>query len=129
MAGAGGWIPRLGAAKGLPSWLSQQDLDYVVGQFESAGFRGGVNYYRNFKGNWQRGADREDFRIRVPTLFLAGSRDGVIGGATENTLREVMSPLVPKLRAVTLVPEIGHWIQQEAPAETNAALVAFLSSL
>ena len=126
---AGGWIPRLGAPKGLPDWLSQADLDYVVSQFEHAGFRGGVNYYRNIGPNWELTAGREDETIKVPTLFLAGSRDVVIAGATKESLEAMMSPLIPDLRGVVLVPEIGHWIQQEAPEETNAALLEFLRGL
>ncbi len=126
---AGGWIPRLGAPQGLPDWLTQEDLDYVVGQFEKAGFRGGVNYYRNFGRNWELTADREDFTIRVPSLFIAGSQDVVIGGATQEALTDLMTPLIPDLRGVILVPDEGHWIQQEAPQATNDALIEFLSSL
>jgi pimeloyl-ACP methyl ester carboxylesterase len=36
---------------------------------------------------------------------------------------------VADLRGVVLVPEAGHWVQQEAPAETSAALLDFLASL
>ena len=126
---AGGWIPRLGASKGLPDWLTQADLDYVVGQFEHAGFRGGVNYYRNIERNWELTANTTDLTITVPTLFLAGSRDVVIGGATQEALEGLMAPLIPDLRRVTLVPEKGHWIQQEDPAATNAALLDFLSGV
>ena len=50
---AGGWIPRLGAPRGLPGWLTQADLDYLVGEFERTGFGGGIHYYRNFERNWQ----------------------------------------------------------------------------
>src|SRR5262245_60183853 len=32
----------------LPAWLSQQDLDVYVAEFERTGFRGGLNWYRNF---------------------------------------------------------------------------------
>jgi pimeloyl-ACP methyl ester carboxylesterase len=32
-------------------------------------------------------------------------------------------------RGATLIPGAGHWVQQEAPAATNAALDAFLASL
>src|SRR5262245_33144746 len=45
---AGGWTDRMGAPKGLPSWLTQTDLDYYVSEFKEAGFRGGINFYRNF---------------------------------------------------------------------------------
>jgi len=36
---------------------------------------------------------------------------------------------VPDLRGVVLVPDTGHWVQQERPAETNAAMLQFLSGL
>ena len=32
-------------------------------------------------------------------------------------------------RGSTIIPDVGHWIQQEAPAATNAALGAFVDSL
>ena len=30
----------------LPSWLTDEDVDYFVSKFEKTGFTGGVNYYR-----------------------------------------------------------------------------------
>ena len=32
-------------------------------------------------------------------------------------------------RESVILPGIGHWVQQEAPAETNAALQGFLKGL
>ena len=126
---AGGWIPRLGAPIGLPDWLAQKDLDYVVSQFEMAGFRGGVNYYRNIGRNWELSAGRTDENILVPSLFIAGELDVVIGGANRESLETSMKRLIPDLRDVILIPEKGHWIQQEAPVATNRALVRFLKGL
>jgi len=37
-----------------------------------------------------------------------------------------MSRVAPDLRDVVLIPEIGHWVQQEAPEETNQAMSDFL---
>ena len=125
---AGGWIPRLGEPLGLPDWLSQADLDYYVQQFEHAGFRGGVNYYRNLNRNWQLTAELDPV-IRVPTLFIAGDQDIVIAGADMESLTARMAPVIPDLRAVVLLPGIGHWVQQEAPDETNAAIISFLAEL
>jgi pimeloyl-ACP methyl ester carboxylesterase len=126
---AGGWIDRLGAAKGLPDWLTAADLDYVVSQFEQAGFRGGINYYRNFERNWEITPHLNGVKVQLPTLFLAGERDVVLAGATQEALTSSMLQAVEDLRGVLLFPNIGHWVQQEAPAETNAAMLAFLKQL
>jgi pimeloyl-ACP methyl ester carboxylesterase len=40
-----------------------------------------------------------------------------------------MRAAVPALRDAVILPGAGHWIQQERPAETNAALIAFLRHL
>ena len=37
----------------LPSWLTEADLDFFAGEFKRAGFRGGVNWYRNTDRNWE----------------------------------------------------------------------------
>lgn len=125
----GGWIPRLGAPQGLPEWLEKQDLDYYVAQFEASGFRGGVNYYRNFQRNWEITESLAESKIEVPTLFIAGAKDGVIQGATADALEKLMGRAIEDLRAVVLVPEMGHWIQQENPGATNDALLGFLNDL
>ena len=121
---AGGWLPRLGTPLGLPNWLSDDDLDYYVKQFSRNGFRGGVNYYRNFDRNWAAAAEIKDPVVRVPTLFIAGTQDMVIAGANEGQLKARMSPVAPEL-TLTLLPEFGHWIQQEAPMATNDAMLKF----
>lgn len=126
---AGGWIGRLGAPRGLPDWLKPEDLDYIVGQFEQSGFRGGVNYYRNFHRNWEITPQLDGVKITIPTVFIAGSRDVVIAGATQEQLQGSMSRVVEDLRGVVLIPEIGHWVQQEAPDATNAAVLQFLRGL
>lgn len=126
---AGGWIPRMGAPKALPPWLSQEDLDYYVKEFSEAGFRGGINYYRNFHRNWELTAQFANTTIKAPVTFIAGARDSVIGGRTAEQLQAGMEPVVEDLRRVTLIPNAGHWVQQERPEETNAAMLEFLESV
>ena len=126
---AGGWIDRLGAPIRLPDWLTENDLNYIVSQFEEAGFRGGVNYYRNFHRNWEITEHLAGEKIGIPTLFIAGEEDFVIGGSTEEQLTASMSRVVEDLRDVVLIPDTGHWVQQEAPLATTAAMLKFLNGL
>ena len=126
---AGGWIPRLGAAKGLPTWLTDEDLQFYVDAFEASGFRGGINWYRNFRRNWETTPQLAGAQVRRPVLFIAGSEDVVIRGASAERLAALMAPSAPDLRGVTVLPGIGHWVQQESPEETNAAVIAFLRGI
>ncbi|MGZ3402246.1 MAG: alpha/beta fold hydrolase [Phenylobacterium sp.] len=126
---AGGWIDRLGAPKALPPWLSQSDLDYYVGEFRRAGFRGGINYYRNFDRNWRTTPELAGVKIKQPVIFLAGEKDIVIGGATADALTASMRRVCEDFRGVVLFPGAGHWVQQERAAEVNRTLLDFLTSV
>jgi len=67
--------------------------------------------------------------VNQPVIFIAGDKDVVIRGATAEGLTTSMKRVVPDLRGVTLIPNTGHWVQQERPAETNAAMLEFLRSV
>jgi pimeloyl-ACP methyl ester carboxylesterase len=126
---AGGFIPRRGAVKDLPPWLKQEDLDYYVAEFTEAGFRGGINYYRNMHRNWETTPQLAGAKISAPVMFIAGEKDTVIAGASAESLTATMKATATDLRGVTLLPGAGHWVQQERSAEVNAALLAFLGGL
>jgi pimeloyl-ACP methyl ester carboxylesterase len=126
---AGGWIGRLGNPKELPPWLTAADLDYYVAEFTRAGFRGGINYYRNFHPNWVSTPELATAKVSQPALFVAGEKDGVIRGADAARLDALIRPWAPQLTKVVVVPAVGHWVQQEAVEATNAALLEFLKGL
>lgn len=126
---AGGWINRLGAPKGLPAWLTKADLDYYTSEFKRAGFRGGINYYRNFHRNWETTPQLTGVKIKQPVIFLAGEQDVVIGGATAEALTTAMKRACDDFQGVTLYPGAGHWVQQERANEVNRALVDFANSV
>jgi len=126
---AGGFVGRRGIPRELPRWLTQADLDYYIEQFTAAGFRGGINYYRNIHRNWETTTQLAGAKIDKPTLFIAGDQDVVIAKATADQLTARMSPALTDLRGVLLIPDTGHWVQQERPAETNAAILEFLKGL
>lgn len=123
---AGGWIGRWGKPIGLPGWLSEADLDYYIGEFRRSGFRGGLNYYRNFDRNWELTAGLDQV-VHIPALFIAGDRDLAIAHIGRSELAERMGPVVPDLRDLVWLEGAGHWIQQERHDACNQALLQFLS--
>ncbi len=112
---------------GLPRWLTQEDLDYYTAEFQRAGFRGGINRYRNFDRNWETTPELAGAKVQQPALFITGDLDGVI--AMNPAGIETMKQIVPRLTKVVMIPGVGHWTQQEAPEATNAALLEFLKGL
>ena len=115
----------------LPDWLSEADLDYYASEFTRTGFRGGLNWYRNFDRNWELMAPWQGAKVTIPALFVGGLRDMVVtgGGEGEGPMVKAMTGFVTDLRGKVLIPGAGHWNQQEAPAETNAALLDFLKQI
>ncbi len=116
----------------LPEWLSEEDLAYYVGEFERTGFRGGLNWYRNFDRNWELLAPWADAVVVVPAFFIGGLRDGVVtgpGGKGEGPLVQMLPQFCEDLRGKVLLEGIGHWNQQEDPEGTNRALLDFLKEI
>ena len=112
----------------LPAWLNAADIEAYAAAFRRSGFRGGFNWYRNLDRNWALTAPFQGAKIRPPALFIAGTRDGVIHSKMGRKHLEQMDPHVPQLRAKLLIEGAGHWVQQERPAEVNAALLRFLAA-
>ena len=112
----------------LPAWLSEADLAYFTNIYTQSGFRGGLNWYRNIDRNWELTAAWQDAQIRQPSLFLAGSRDGVITGLIGARQVAELDRVLTDLRAKVILDGAGHWVQQERPDEVNAALIDFLKS-
>jgi pimeloyl-ACP methyl ester carboxylesterase len=62
-------------------------------------------------------------------MFLGGDRDPVVNWFDPATLELAMAPAVANLTSFGLIEGAGHWIQQERPEATNAALIAFAKSV
>lgn len=116
----------------LPTWLTPDDLDYYVAQFEQSGFRGPINRYRNFERDWAMMNTVPDRVIHQPSLFIAGAEDMVLsmfGDGSAAGVEAQMRETTSDLRGVHLVPGAGHWVQQEAPDTTTGLLIDWLATL
>ena len=110
-----------------PSFVTDEDIEFFVGEFKRSGFAGGLNYYRNVDRNWALTPFLNGAKLPQPTLFVAGDRDGVLGFWGEEV--DAMERNVPHLVKKVILPGVGHWTQQERPVEVNRLLIEFLNGL
>ena len=109
----------------LPAFLSAEDLDYYVAQYEQSGFRGPLNWYRNIDHNLEITPQLENAKVERPALFLTGKKDPVLtfgGGGWV----DLMDHFMTDLREKVYIDGAGHWVQMERPKEVNKALLGFL---
>ena len=93
--------------------------------FSRTGFTGGINWYRNFDRNWETTPQLDGVHVTIPSAFITGSADPV----NLMSPAAIMDGHALDHRGNTIVEGAGHWVQQEAPDEVNAALLTFLGSL
>ena len=110
-------------------FITDADLDALAASFEHTGMVGAFNRYRASPLDATESADIIGAPVTQPSCFIAGERDpvrafipGIDGYADPGAA-------CTDFRGSTIVPGAGHWVHQEMPTETNAALLAFLQSL
>jgi pimeloyl-ACP methyl ester carboxylesterase len=119
---SGGVLDSMPEPDELPGWLSEADLDRYAQAYARTGFWGPLGVYRNQDRDWQEHPEIGATGLKQPALFIGGRRDpAVLFGQIEP-----MEAAVPSLRRVVLLPNCGHWTQQERPLDVNAELLDFL---
>ncbi len=100
--------------------LSDADIAVFVDAYKHSGFTGGINLYRNIDRNWEI-IKAHDPIIRHPALWVGAASDLYLppSGA------EGMEKIVPNVEK-HIIPDCGHWVMWEKPAELNAILVDWL---
>ncbi|MGA4992232.1 alpha/beta hydrolase [Nonomuraea bangladeshensis] len=110
----------------LPSWLSEEDLDFYAAEFERTGLTGALNRYRNMDRDWEDLAPYAGAPIKQPSLFVGGKRDASTMWLSDAI--DAYPHTLPQLTGSHLL-DCGHWIQQERPDDVNRLLLEFLDNL
>jgi pimeloyl-ACP methyl ester carboxylesterase len=115
----------------FPAWSTPEDQQVYIEAFDAGGWTGPLNRYR------AQGLDAEQLgsltdpapELRQPAAFIAGELDSVRNFVPGLDLFELAGAACQNFRGSTIVPGVGHWVQQEAPDATNAALTDFITGL
>ncbi|KAK9076080.1 hypothetical protein SSX86_004413 [Deinandra increscens subsp. villosa] len=112
----------------LPSWLSEDDVEYFASKLEKAGISGGVNYYRVLRLNWELSASWSGAKVTVPTKFITGDEDLVyhMPGVKDYIEGDGFRKDVPFLEEVVVIKGAAHFINQEKPDEINKHILEFI---
>ena len=111
------------------SFITDTDLDALTSSFQRSGMTGAFNRYRASALDAAESADIIGAPVTQPSCFIAGERDPVRAFIPGTDGYADPGVACADFRDSTIVPGAGHWVHQERPAETNAALRAFLQSL
>ncbi|RDH77290.1 alpha/beta fold hydrolase [Mycolicibacterium moriokaense] len=111
------------------SFITDTDLDALAASFERTGMVGAFNRYRALGLDAVESTDIIGAPVTQPSCFIAGERDPVRRFIPGIDSFADPGAACTDFRGGTIVPGAGHWVHQEMPAETNAALLAFLQSL
>jgi pimeloyl-ACP methyl ester carboxylesterase len=108
--------------------FSDSDVEsYKQAMRQPGALTAAINYYRANLGSILFTGSRDEspknqVGIEVETLFIFGEQDFAI---IPETVRNVQNYVDGPYREVR-IPDSGHWVQNEAVAEVNSALIDFL---
>lgn len=113
----------------FPAWATDEDLDVYAKAFEKSGWRGPLNRYRAQPLDAVELGSAPDPNIVQPAAFIGGEFDVVRNFVAGYDPFETAGEYCDDFRGTTIVPGAGHWVQQEAPEATNAALGSFIETV
>lgn len=112
-----------------PRWMNDDEISAILAVHGDGPIHG---WFHRYRAQALDGAEIEaagDPILAQPTCFIAGSDDIVRHFVPGTDLFADPGAACDDYRGTTLIDGIGHWVQQEAPEATNAALQEFVSSL
>jgi pimeloyl-ACP methyl ester carboxylesterase len=100
--------------------LSDEEFAIYEAGFARTGFRGAINWYRNFTRNWEKSVDFEQ-KISVPSLMICAENDAALPPAMADGMDKYVADL-----ETYLIEDCGHWTQSEKPEVLSGLMVDWL---
>eukprot|EP00252_Welwitschia_mirabilis_P011460 TRINITY_DN25715_c0_g1_i1.p1 TRINITY_DN25715_c0_g1~~TRINITY_DN25715_c0_g1_i1.p1 ORF type:complete len:323 (+),score=50.39 TRINITY_DN25715_c0_g1_i1:141-1109(+) len=123
-----GILDVLEVPESLPTWISEEEIQYYAKQYEKTGYTGGLNYYRALDLTWELMAPWAGSQITVPAKFIVGDKDLVYTApGTKNYIHGGgFKKTVPLLNEVVIIEGAYHFVHQERPNEVSEHILKFL---
>jgi pimeloyl-ACP methyl ester carboxylesterase len=102
--------------------LTDAEVDVYTRAFAARGFRGPINWYRNVDRNQRMFPDIGVRPLEMPCLMVTAEWDAALPPDLASGMPALCSDL-----EIHMIPQCGHWTQQDKPAELTALLTDWLS--
>ena len=112
-----------------PGWMAEADMQVYRDAFANGGWHGPLNRYRAQDLDFAQREAVKGRHIAQPAAFVAGTLDPVRSFMPGVDMFASAGAACDDFRGTTLIDGAGHWVQQEAPDQANAALAAFVDGL
>ncbi|HEU0043863.1 alpha/beta hydrolase [Sphingomonas sp.] len=123
------FLTGMAAPEHYPAWMGEADMETYRKAFARGGWHGPLNRYRAQDLDFATREAVKGRHIEQPACFIAGTLDPVRGFVPGHDSFAAAGAACDDFRGTTLIEGAGHWVQQEAPAEVNAALERFVAGL
>ncbi len=108
------------------AWLTDEELIFYAREFGRTEFQEPLNWYRAL--TLPTTETPSEPRIDVPTQFIAGRCDWGIW-QSPGALRTMAEVVCAQFAGSRLVPDAGHWVQQEQPLAVIEQITRFLDDV
>lgn len=117
----------------LPPHLSQQALDYYVGEFTRTGIEPANKWYAAIDNGWENTSFLDGATVGQPALFLAGDRDPslrpLFGIDRQGPVFASLKTNFRDMRDIIMLPGVGHTPPEERPTEVNEIILKLLGAI
>jgi pimeloyl-ACP methyl ester carboxylesterase len=105
-----------------PERVSAAERATTAASYAQAGnMHAGFSYFQGFAGDAKRNVEFAKTPLAMPVLAIGGAK-------SFGTLMPQFASAVASNVTTRIIPDSGHWLEDESPHATNAALLNFLNA-
>ncbi len=115
----------------MSSWLTEDDLQIYVNEFQRSSFRGGLQHYKCMTSDYDQNQLKvfSGVSIKCPAMYTAGAKDWGTQLEPGSSRKRTTKDVCEDFRGLEFIDDAGHWLLEEQPEKTVKAVLRFLDGI